>query len=117
MGVGTSRKVYEIPGHPEAVIKVGLNSNFANWAEFVVFATVGDEEEPFLGTIQAISQSGKYLIMERLRDLTPDEHLPDVPPWLTDIKRSSFGVSPLGTTKVRDYANIKLSTRYKVSSW
>lgn len=113
LGIGTSRHVFRIEGHPDKVIKVALGSNAANWTEFVIYTHL-DNSSSF-GEILSISRSGKYLIMEYLQDIPVGQPLPDVPIWLTDRKRSAFGLSKDGNPKIRDYAQVNLALGYLVS--
>ena len=63
-----------------------------------------------LGRCDAMSTSGRFLIMERLDDLTtPEERtLRRYPDWTTDHKTNAFGVNAKGEVKVRDYGMVTL---------
>jgi hypothetical protein len=64
------------------------------------------------GRCVAISQTGRFLIMERLDDLTADQLQlrPPVPAWFTDRKPSAWGAPPNShTVKIRDYGTLALS--------
>jgi hypothetical protein len=106
LGTGSSREVFSLPGRADAIMKVSINSNAANWAEFTVYHALNDQS--LFGRIVSISESGKYLIMECLDDVPGTGQLPGVPEWFTDRKRENFGIDADGTIKVRDYANIGL---------
>ena len=56
-----------------------------------------------------MSASGKYLVMERLGDLKDDQSRERrAPPWVTDKKRSAFGVNATNEIKLRDYGQLAL---------
>lgn len=110
---GTSRDVYQILGHPDKVLKVAKNSNSANWTEFVVWRNLDDQS--YFGEIYSISASGKYLVMELLKDLSGADPLPDVLPFMTDTKKNAFGKTVNGEVKVRDYGLIKLSAQHRIT--
>jgi len=107
---GSTRTVYPIPGHDDKVLKVAKNgSNAANWAEAVIYQHVTDKS--LFGRVLSISQSGRFLVMERLDDVSPDEVTNlQIPPWWTDRKSTNFGRSSCsGEVKIRDYALVNLN--------
>ena len=108
IGTGTSRDAFAIDGHLDKVLKVAKGSNAGNWTEFVVFHAL--DNNTLFGRILSISQSGKYLVMERLDDVPKGLQLPEVPSWWTDRKRANFGLSCNKTIKLRDYALITIGT-------
>jgi hypothetical protein len=110
IGKGTSRTVFEIPGHLDKVLKIANNdSNAANWVEATIYAHLSDKSK--FGEVCSISRSGKFLVMERLDDLPADGAAGfQFPDWWTDRKRESFGCSrSTGALKIRDYALVNLS--------
>ena len=116
LGKGTTRKVYKVNGCSEKVIKISYgSSNVSNWNEYIIYQM--SENKKLLGEIFSISYSGKYLIMEYLRDTVPqDRNSIDIPSWWTDRKPENFGISKDGV-KLRDYANFKINeTLEKYSS-
>jgi hypothetical protein len=107
---GSTRTVYPIPGHQDLVLKVAKNgSNAANWVEAVIYWHLTDNSQ--FGEVVSISESGKYLVMERLDDLPADGAATQkIPTWWTDRKRENFGRSTsTGAIKIRDYAQVNLS--------
>lgn len=110
LGTGSSRVVLACGGYPDVVIKVGYrHAQGANWTEWNLWHQIKDEEAmaPLFGECFAMSANGKFLVMERLNDLT-DEQAPTrlCPPWVTDKKRSAFGVNRAGAIKLRDYGQL-----------
>lgn len=63
------------------------------------------------GEVLEISEDGKYLMMERLDDVSRDEYAqtPSVPDWANDLQPKNFGKSADGEIKVRDYAMCNIS--------
>lgn len=110
---GQTRAAYEVVGNSDWVIKEALGSHEANWTEFIAFRSLaGDNLQDAFGQCIAISQTGRFLIMERLDDLTAAQ-LPlrqQVPVWFTDRKASAWGAGPRSNTvKIRDYGTLALS--------
>lgn len=109
IGRGTDRDVYEIPGHPDKVLKVSTGrSNFSNWTEILVYHQFKDTGE--LAEIFSWSWSGKFLVMERLAPLDRGElssHL--IPSYLTDRKPENYGKDASGRIKALDYAALILA--------
>lgn len=62
-----------------------------------------------LGTCFSISETGRYLIMECLTDINPDQYadVPEVPVWFDDPKPTAFGTDG-NRIKIRDYGLVKL---------
>nr|WP_314709562.1 hypothetical protein [uncultured Comamonas sp.] len=108
IGRGTTRDVYEIPGHPDKVLKVcSVPSNYSNWAESVIYNSAGDFQQ-CLAEVISISWSGKFLVMERLTPgVTANElasELANFPWFLNDKKPSNFGKTANGKIKMLDFA-------------
>ena len=112
IGTGSSRVVLTYQGHPELVIKVGYrHAQGGNWTEWNLWNQIKDEETltPLFGECVAMSASGKFLVMEMLRDLTDEQAAARLcPPWVTDKKRSAFGINQAGEIKLRDYGQLAL---------
>lgn len=106
---GTTRDVFEIPGHPDKVLKVlTRQSNFANWAEIVTYITTTDKS--FFAEVYSWSWSGRFLVMERLGPITlQDLAGHKTPQFVNDKKPSNFGKGKVGRIKVLDYAALDLS--------
>ena len=112
VGTGSSRVVLTYEGQANLVIKVGFrHAQGANWTEWNLWHQIKDEPTlaPLFGECVAMSGTGKYLVMERLNDLN-DQQAPArlCPPWVTDKKRSAFGVNQAGEIKLRDYGQLAL---------
>lgn len=104
---GTAREVFLVPSDPSVVVKRVLatfpGSNMVEW--FIWNGLAGSANQNLFARCVTISETGRYLMMERVDDLTPDDHadVPPVPIWLNDRKVSAFGRSGSGTFKIRDY--------------
>jgi len=121
VGKGTTRMVFSVKGAPDFVIKESyLPFHHGNFVEWTVWNAVQKMAEDIVGHERntklralfaetvAISQSAKFLLMERLgplKDLDPNE-LKKFPHWLNDQKPSAFGFSKSGQIKVMDYAMV-----------
>lgn len=105
---GTSRDVYEIPDHPDKVLKVSnRQSNFSNWMEILVHNQFKDRDE--LATIFSWSWSGRFIVMERLKPLSTGElNSYDLPFYLTDRKPMNYGKDASGKIKALDYAALSI---------
>lgn len=101
---GTGRDAYEIPGHPDKVLKVSnRQSNFSNWMEILVYEQFKDRDE--LAEIFSWSWSGKFVVMERLAPLSPGDLCSyTFPSYLTDRKPENYGKDASGKIKALDYA-------------
>jgi hypothetical protein len=105
--------------------KVHLPSPAANYCEQLIWSSLqGTELEKDFGQILGISHSGKYLMMERLSDITEEEFklTQDPPNWLQDVKFSAFGKNAEGEIKLRDYAMFDIgpalaSVKKKPAEW
>jgi hypothetical protein len=109
---GSTREVYDAIGKPDVVIKKTIaRTPVTNWREYLVWeaARLGRWRN-VLGEITAISESGSYLMMERLVDLTDADKAkpPDIPYWLNDLKPKNFGKTASGLIKARDYGVVNL---------
>lgn len=107
---GTGRDAYEIPGHPDKVLKVSnRQSNFSNWMEILVYEQFKDRDE--LATILSWSWSGRFIVMERLAPLSPGDLCSyTFPYYLTDRKPENYGKDASGKIKALDYAALAIDT-------
>lgn len=114
IGAGSSREVFEVLHDPTAVIKKTIPVYpGANFVELTIWSAVRtDKWRGLFGEVLAISETGRYLTMERLDDLSADEHhqTPSYPDWLSDLKPKNFGKTRDGKFKVRDYAMTNLNS-------
>ncbi|CAH1574364.1 conserved hypothetical protein [Vibrio owensii] len=107
IGDGTSRQVYSILACDDYVIKfneeAGANekeANFYDHASKLVEKDVVDS----LGKVLSISETGKYLVMEKLEDVSQSGSFNvTIPKEIGDFKRSNFGEVD-NKIKLRDYA-------------
>ncbi|CAL4868120.1 hypothetical protein MMA231_02394 [Asticcacaulis sp. MM231] len=112
IGRGVNRTVYDWIGRDDVVIKVQNRLPCrANYTEWLLYNQM--RGAPALKTlfarVWALSDTGHYLVMERLAPLPEDALLPPFPTFLTDRKRENFGLSPAGV-KCLDYSEIDLAS-------
>jgi hypothetical protein len=109
---GSTREVHSVVGRDDVVIKkVKAITPFNNWQEFIVWNAVRDTRWAVVfARIEKIGDSGQFLMMEKLSDLSPDDdyNAPRVPHWLNDLKRENFGKTSGGEIKAWDYALVNL---------
>ncbi|MGX7345455.1 hypothetical protein ACWM9A_06135 [Acetobacter pasteurianus] len=82
-----------------------------NWTEWNPWNQIKSNQElaPLFGECVAMSASGKFLVMEKLDDLTEQQVAKRLcPPWVTDKKLSAFGSNKVGEIKLRDYGQLTL---------
>ena len=112
LGKGGARTVYPVDGDPEAVIKkINLQFVGANVMEWHIWSAIRNTElAPSFGQCKAISESGRFLVMERLDDISESDRpkTPSMPEWVGDVWWKSFGQDHQGKIKIRDYANVDL---------
>ncbi|WP_315708197.1 hypothetical protein [Brenneria uluponensis] len=109
------RNVYEVNGYTDFIIKEDTTAgNKANETEATVYftAVIKNFQSVLecIAEIRSISQSGKYLIMEKLEANIPSNLRPDgkMPDEVSDNKLENFGIT-LGNNKIKclDYALLK----------
>lgn len=118
---GTTREVYYTNDGSHFVIKKARRFTAPNITEWLIWHEVLKMEEKDIlnfvprpgfslkfGRCTAISETGRYLMMERLDDIPQEFSIVDdrFPLWLNDKKPDAFGVDAFGNVKVRDYATI-----------
>jgi hypothetical protein len=113
IGSGTTHEVYEDQEHTTRVIKRAWEGDVgANWVEYFVWTAARDTRwANVIAQCFAISESGRFLSMERIQapiQLTQYPDVPDLPWWLDDLQPKNFGVAADGTVKVCDYALVGL---------
>lgn len=115
IGRGTTRDIYEIPEHPDKVLKVCVvPSNQTNWIESVIYHAAGDYQQSF-AAVHSISWSGRFLVMERLTTgvVTAAElnaMRSSFPPFVNDRKPENYGKDVNGKIKMLDYGMLDLDT-------
>ena len=91
IGEGTTRKTFAVRNDQKLVVKEAKpRATGAKWTEYLVWnAGRVTRWAPVLGAVHSISESGQYLVMERLSDLTEEDRFraPDIPYWLNDLKK------------------------------
>lgn len=103
IGRGTTRIVYGMKNIPDFVIKESPDPLVNQREEAFFKKSKKINVDSCLGTIVSISETGKYLVMELLRDIDDSEVILKCPVELTDMKRSNFGKNKSGDIKMRDY--------------
>lgn len=108
LGRGTSRDVYEIPGHNKVLKVTTIQTNFSNWCEIVIHSQ--KKETGKLAEITSWSLSGRFIVMEKLTPLKQGDDLGNFvyPDYLTDRKLENCGYNSDGEIKVLDYASLAL---------
>ena len=110
LGEGGSRVVYAIIGTRCLVLKWRKFSSEGNMNEWRIWKEIEHSDRARLfARCYAISGDGRYLLMERLRDCNKTElkNRPKMPIWVTDRKRSAYGVANNGNIKLGDYGITK----------
>jgi hypothetical protein len=112
LGRGGARVAFPVKDNPSVVIKkVHLRFVGANVIEWIVWNSMKQTTlKQYFGECLSISETGRYLIMERLDDISPADYkaCPTMPNWLNDLKPSNFGKDQSGQIRLRDYANVQL---------
>ena len=94
IGGGMSRDVYECDIDPTWVVKVeSLAGHFQNVWEWRVWERVrGTDFERYFAPCVHISPNGNVLIQRRTTLARPDEYPERLPVFLSDTKRSNYGL-------------------------
>ena len=111
LGKGGARTGYAHPTDARKVIKV-VHGPFVgpNLIEWFVWNWIKDTDLAALfGECFAVSETGKYLVMERLDSIPKDTVTPTLPAWVRDVWSNNFGQNADGVVKIRDYANVSMS--------
>jgi hypothetical protein len=108
LGTGAARTVYEFEGYPDLVIKESrVHPHMQNCTEWRVWCEIAGDHgwNGRVGRCEAISRSGRFLVMERLDDVTTDEQRErrELLYWVHEWRPSAFGVNSAGVVKTRDY--------------
>jgi hypothetical protein len=117
---GNAREVYEVPNNPDVIVKKLVEtfpgSNYVEW--LVWHAVKSTHLADKFGECIAISESCRYLMMERLNNLEKSDrkNTPPVPVWVRDVKGlTSFGKNSTGEIKLRDYGQIDIAQTLAVA--
>lgn len=112
LGEGMSRKVYVFEPDPKLVIKVETGSGAQNVIEMETWLECKDGPmSQYLARCVRISPYHAWLLMERTTPPPPNFKWPDKHPgFLTDHKRSNYGLDSTGRLVCHDYGtNLALS--------
>lgn len=121
LGSGAGRTVYECMIRPDLVVKVETPSHsFQNQSEWRFWNDwrMDADMKKWLAPCEAISACGTVLLQRRTEPVHPD-HYPDrLPKFLTDTKRSNFGILD-GKFVCHDYGLVvsTVSTALKKAEW
>lgn len=104
---GTSRKVHAVRD-AELVVKVALDENkvVCNWTEITAFHAFPNDRHK-LAKIVSWSNSGKFIVMEKLDTNAHPTSDFIAPAWVTDTGSKNGGAAADGNYKLCDYAFIK----------
>lgn len=110
-GKGTARHAYRLRADPDAIVKKSVRyRNYSNILEWTIWLAAENHPEfaSVIGRCHCLSETGQYLIMERLDDIAEEDYklLPDIPAWCNDRKPDAFGKRD-GLIKVRDYGMVR----------
>lgn len=105
---GTSRRVFAVSGNDGWVVKEARNpSHHSNTVEWEVWSEIARTPmAAVFAECAAMSEGGRYLVMERLEPDIGGLPRPATPIWLKDRKLSCLGVARDGKVKVLDYGNV-----------
>ncbi|MFT4075203.1 MAG: hypothetical protein QM647_06685 [Asticcacaulis sp.] len=111
VGIGVNRTVYRHNGRDDVVIKVQNRLPCrANFTEWLLWNQMHGQPalRALFARVWGLSDSGRYLVMERLLSLD-ERPLPPFPAFVIDRKRENYGLSVDGLIKCLDYGDISLS--------
>ena len=97
IGYGMSRQVFDSLALPDCVIKVERDpGRFQNVMEWEAWSKLQwTKHSRWFAACRWISPNGRVLIMEKTARPAPDQFPARLPVYLTDTKRSNFGLSML----------------------
>ena len=121
IGAGVFRLVYEHRHRDDLVLKFEpFEESFQNISEWEFWVDNKDDKRvcPWLAPCEYISPCGMILAMQRTRKPTREEFPNVVPEFLTDLKRTNFGMY-MGRLVCHDYGlyNVKVPTKRKKADW
>jgi hypothetical protein len=112
IGEGGARRVFAVDNDGTRVIKeVHLPFVGGNLVEWFIWCGIQDTTlRDCFGECHAISESGRYLFMERLDDIGPADYpdTPAIPEWVGDVRPRCFGRNAAGKIKLRDYNSVRI---------
>lgn len=111
VGHDGARAVHEMLGDETLVVKVCNGSHKENASEWIIYSALASIDAMELSSFAFFecSRTGKYVLTDRLRNITADfhGHRPDFPWWLDDDGRV-LGVATESTAKIRRWADAAL---------
>lgn len=120
LGQGIHRKVYVYLPDTTCVLKEAIDEVWPNAAEWRLWSDshLVEEIAKHLAPCIWLSNDARYLIQKRARPVDYDKLPSTMPGFLTDIKRSNFGILD-GQLVCVDYAMYitNASTRHKKVNW
>lgn len=111
---GSSRTAHVVIKDHAVIVKRSIaafpGSNFREWFIWNAAEASASNLSNLLGKCFSISETGRYILMERLDDLSPTDYpnIPNVPVWFNDPKPCAFGKSG-DHIKIRDYGLVDSS--------
>lgn len=95
IGYGMSRQVFSSRLLPDCVVKIEQGTgHFQNVIEWETWQRVRDTPASrWFAACRWISPNGQILIMERTRPAAPAEFPDKLPVFLTDLKRTNYGMA------------------------
>lgn len=107
-----ARRVYLVRDDPDVVVKEAKNAwPGTNIMEWQIWSAIKDSDlaDSFAECI-SISESGRYLIMEKLDPITDNDfiNVPRLPRWWNDTKQDALAKTKSGFVKVLDYGLVSL---------
>lgn len=111
---GKSRTAHFVPNDESVIVKRSISifpgANFMEWFIWNAAAASSADSRNLLGECFSISETGRYILMERLDDINPADYpnIPKVPVWFDDPKPCAFGKSG-DHIKIRDYGLVDSS--------
>ena len=121
IGYGVGRTVYECEIRPDLVVKIETPSHsFQNQAEWRIWSEwrYDADMKRWLAPCEAISPCGTVLLQKRTEPFPADAYPKKLPKFLTDTKRSNFGMFEKRVV-CHDYALVvtTLSTAMVKADW
>lgn len=93
LGQGVARHVWVSTIDPTKVIKLEIESFFQNIREWDTWLELKDSKyAKYLAPCIGISDGGRMLVQERIEPLRKDMEKCKMPDFLTDFKRSNYGI-------------------------
>lgn len=111
---GLSRTAHVVPSDHSVIVKKSIaifpGANFIEWFIWNAAEASSSNLRDLLGQCFSISETGRYILMERLDDINPADYpnIPKVPVWFDDPKPCAFGKSG-DRIKIRDYGLVDSS--------